>query len=301
MPSELSQDQKQTLGTVSQLYQPPLITVKQPGRLRFGLIADPQYADTDTEHQRYYRNSLKKLSQAIDILNQQSLDFVVTLGDIVDRYWRDYSRILPLYRKLQHPHLAIIGNHDAQVIQSHLMAQPDILPLPKHYYSLQLAGFRLIIIDGNDISFYCTPANGSDPQQAETLFNHLLRCNAPQAQVWNGALGQQQLRWLKQQLIQAENNEEIPLIFSHYPVAGKNIHNLWNSEQVTNLLCRHQVRAIFSGHDHRGGYLRINNTDFIIIKGMVEQADPTPFAIAEFNRNHLSLHGYATQQSLTSH
>ena len=53
--------------------------------VRFGAIADPQYAPAAPRGTRYYANSLWKLSEAIEKLNGENLDFVVTLGDIIDR------------------------------------------------------------------------------------------------------------------------------------------------------------------------------------------------------------------------
>ncbi len=51
----------------------------------FGLLGDPQYADVNPAGSRHYRASLGKLKSCIARLNQEDLEFVVTVGDIIDR------------------------------------------------------------------------------------------------------------------------------------------------------------------------------------------------------------------------
>ncbi|MBP2168397.1 3',5'-cyclic AMP phosphodiesterase CpdA [Erwinia toletana] len=299
MTTLLTGQQTRALGDVSSLYQIADIGAVPAGPLRFGLIADPQYADADAqpEFNRYYRHSLAKLSQAIDQLNQQPLAFVATLGDLVDRDWRSYATVLACYARLHHPHMVITGNHDADVISRQLAAQQPALPLPKHYYQFSLPGYRFIVIDGNDVSLYCNVANGDSHAQARAWLTTLQADGRLQAQSWNGAVGEQQLEWLEHNLQQAQVAGEIVLVFGHYPLTPDNKHNLWNCERVVALLCRYQVRAYFAGHFHRGGYHRIGNTDFITLKGMLDGSEETPFAVVEICGNQLKIEGYGTEIS----
>lgn len=215
----LTAAQRQRLGDVAELYQlPDLRAAPLDGTLRFGLLADPQYADVeaDVPANLYYRHALHKLPQAINVLNQQPLDFVVTLGDLVDRHWASYATLLPLYDRLLHPHAVVLGNHDAQTIAQHL---DDALPLPKSYYAFQLPGWRFIVYDGNDISLYCNQHNGDDRQRAAALLADLQARQQPQAQPWNGAVGATQLAWLETQLIEARACGQQVVVFGHYPLA----------------------------------------------------------------------------------
>jgi hypothetical protein len=54
-------------------------TARQP-IFRFGVVADPQYAPIAPSGTRYYSNSLRKLNQAIKVFNEETLEFIVTLG-----------------------------------------------------------------------------------------------------------------------------------------------------------------------------------------------------------------------------
>jgi 3',5'-cyclic AMP phosphodiesterase CpdA len=295
----LSDEQAQALGNVSALYQPPEMhdALVNGARLRFGLIADPQYADADSQKERHYRNSLNKLATAITELNDSKLDFVVTLGDLVDRDWGSFDPVLSRYAALCHPHAAVIGNHDAEVITRHLASQTPALGLPKSYYAFSLPGYRFLVIDGNDISLYCNHANGDDRQMAEYMLDELNECQQPQAQPWNGAVGPVQLKWLEKQLREARAQREIVLVFGHYPLTPVNSHNLWNCETLVELLCRYRVRAYFAGHDHRGGYDRVGDTDFITLKGMVDGESSLPFSSVTLADDVLTLTGYGTEIS----
>ncbi len=301
MTIQLTDEQRQALGKVSIIYKVVELadTPHSNTTLRFGLIADPQYADAEPSetHPRFYRNSLGKLSRAINELNDHHLEFVVTLGDLVDRDWESFSAVLSVYEALHHPHAMVIGNHDAQVLSEYLSAQSPVVGLPKSYYQFTQPGYRFIVIDGNDLSLYCNEGNGEEHHQAEAMLAQLRVEQRVQAQPWNGAVGSQQLAWLEQTLQQAQHQQETVLVFGHYPLAPENKHNLWNCDLLVSLLCHYQVRAYFAGHDHEGNYTRIENTDFITLKGMVDGADRLPFAMVELKNGELIVNGYGPEVS----
>jgi len=296
-PYSLNPLQRELLGDVARLYALPNVrSAPLNSSLRFGLVADPQYADieADIANNLYYRHALQKLSQAIEALNSQPLDFVVTLGDLVDRHWESFAAILPVYERLRHPHAVVLGNHDAQTLTQHLNAAAA---LPKSYYAFGLQGWRFIVYDGNDISLYCNALNGDDRAQAERMLADLIERQLPQANPWNGAVGQQQLAWIEQQLQDAQQQGENVVVFGHYPLALHNSHNLLNGRELTELIAAYRVKACFSGHDHRGGYARIGETGFYTLKGMLDGADTVPFAVVEIEGDTLRVPGYGGDAS----
>ncbi|TKI05181.1 metallophosphoesterase [Martelella alba] len=298
MISALTPWQLRALGDVGALYQVPSFNeTAEPGILRFGLIADPQYADADMSHGRYYRHSLRKLATAIAGLNEWPLDFVVTLGDLVDRDWQSFRAVQHGYQALRHPHVVVMGNHDAAVLSRRLADQHPPLGLPKFYFQFRIAGYRIIAIDGNDISLYCNPANGDDRQQAQRMLAQLAAEQKPQAQDWNGALSNRQLQWLETCLQDAQDCRETIVALGHYPLAPAGRHNLWNDETVAALLCRHRTRVYFAGHQHGGAYQRIADTDFITLKGMVDGEDTIPYAIVELRGREMTLSGHGPELS----
>ena len=126
---------------------------------RFGIVADPQYAPVvpNLTSNRYYSNSLWKLSEAIEVFNKEDLQFVATLGDIIDRHWESYAHILPLYDKLKHDRFFVLGNHDYDVAAEYLRSVVRTIGMKKAYYDFAGGGYRFIVIDGNDISLFAPP------------------------------------------------------------------------------------------------------------------------------------------------
>lgn len=81
-------------------------------QIRFGLIADIQYGDCDTHGARFYRNSLDKLTACVDSLNEERVQFIVNLGDMVDRNPEDIDPVLNVLKKLDAPIYNTTENHD---------------------------------------------------------------------------------------------------------------------------------------------------------------------------------------------
>lgn len=296
-PHPLTSLQRELLGDVAELYALPGVrSAPLSSTLRFGLIADPQYADIDSAKNLYYRHALQKLPQAIEVLNQQPLDFVVTLGDLVDRDWSSYAPVLSIYDRLEHPHVVVLGNHDAQTITQHLN---EAAALPKSYYAFQLAGWRFIVYDGNDVSLYCNALNGDDRAVAEAMLVDLTEREQPQAKPWNGAVGKSQLAWIEQQLQDAQQQNQKVVVFGHYPLAPHNSHNLLNGGELADLLTSYNIQCCFSGHDHRGGSAIIGQTGFFTLKGMLDGAEDVPFAVVEIEGDVLRITGYGGEISHT--
>ena len=59
------------------------------------------------------------------------------------------------------------------------------LNLENRYYSFSQNGWRFIVLDGNDLSFYGT-TNEKKAQQTDSLFNSLKDQNLPYLKKWNG-------------------------------------------------------------------------------------------------------------------
>merc|ERR1740121_1121049 len=77
---------------------------------------------------------------------------------------------------------------------------------------------------------------------------------------FNGALGAEQLRWLREALRRSHEDGEQVLVLSHvvlHPAATKStdcVTLLWNYEEVLDLLRRHPPVAVLCGHAHSGAH-----------------------------------------------
>jgi len=142
---------------------------------RFGVIADPQYADLapNLTLNRYPANSLDKLRAAVEEFNRHDLAFVVTLGDIIDREWKSFDAVLPVYQALRHRKHFLLGNHDFAVAPQHLGTVPARVGMPSPYYDFSLSGYRFIALDGNEISVFAPPEGDPRRQEAKDLMKAL--------------------------------------------------------------------------------------------------------------------------------
>ena len=121
--------------------------------IRFGLIADIQYGDCDTHGDRYYRNSLEKLTSCIDSLNEEKVQFTINLGDIVDRSPADIDPVVDLLKKLDAPVYHTTGNHDYKGFTNN----GDLfnkLDMPAEYYSFKKGDWLFIMLNTNEIASY---------------------------------------------------------------------------------------------------------------------------------------------------
>ncbi len=259
----------------------------------FGVIADAQYCDADPAGTRYYRASEQKLAECVKQLNDLDLAFVIHLGDFIDRDFQSFARLLPVFEQIKAPRYHALGNHDFAVDAAQLKDVPAALGMSDRHYAFQHAAWRFIVLDGNDLSLYGRPEGSPQHQEAQKVYAALLQKEAANAQSWNGAVGDVQLRWLDQQLVEAEKTEQRVIIFCHFPVFPENPHNLWNSEQVLTVLESHRnVVAYLNGHNHAGNYSQKQRVHYVTLPGMVETADSNAFAVVHVRSNGLELQGF---------
>jgi 3',5'-cyclic AMP phosphodiesterase CpdA len=267
--------------------------------LRFGVVADPQYAPVAPAINRYYANSLWKLSEAVEVFNAEpDLDFVVTLGDIIDRHWESYGHILPIYDKLRHRNRFVLGNHDFEVAPDYLSSVPRVLGLERRYYDFLAGGIRFIVIDGNDVSLFGNPKGSPGYRLAVETLQAMKDRGEPNAQDWNGGMGEAQYAWLEQTMDRAESAGEKIIVMGHYPVYPKTKLSMWGAERFVKLVsARPAVLAYLNGHDHAGNYGALAGKHFVNFKGMVETATDTAFAIVTVQPDRVEIQGFGTEPS----
>jgi manganese-dependent ADP-ribose/CDP-alcohol diphosphatase len=125
--------------------------------LKIGLIADPQYCDCEPAGTRYYRESLKRLSVAIDTFNNSKVDFVMNLGDLIDKYESSYGPVIQLYKKLNMPFYNLLGNHEfEEVSETFSSSILRFYNMPDFYYDFSYKNWRFIILDGTELGEYAS-------------------------------------------------------------------------------------------------------------------------------------------------
>jgi len=267
--------------------------------LKIGLVADPQYADKPTAGNRYYRESLWKLEEAIDTFNVNNVDFVQNLGDIIDIDWESYNSIIPIYDKLNPDidNYQLLGNHDFAIDTTHLKDLLERLSMPNFYYSYSKKGWRFIVLDATDYSYYSNSLHHHDINQVDSYYEKTK--GKSNNNNWNSAIGEEQQNWLKQELDSASLRSQKVIIFSHLPIRPQdNPHNLWNDYEIINLIEKsHNVVAFINGHNHSGGYVFKNGIHYITIFGMVD-TKISSYGILEIYKDSLVIRGYGNQKTL---
>lgn len=265
----------------------------------FGVVADVQYCDCDTNGSRYYRASLGKLAEAVEIFNRENPDFVVQLGDLIDRNQASYLDVLPVLQRIEMPMCHVSGNHDFSLNDEVQGKERDrvleLLALERAYYDFRHEGWRFVVLDGNDVSLYAA-ADREVLRQAKGILDSLLENGAENAQPWNGGLGVEQLSWLDRTLAEADEAGERVILFCHFPVYPENVHNLWNDDEVLAILDAHpSVAAYINGHNHAGNYAVRKGVHYLTLHGMVETPNTTAFALIGVTPRNLQVNGWGRE------
>jgi manganese-dependent ADP-ribose/CDP-alcohol diphosphatase len=282
-------------GAVFQSLIPPE-TNRQP-LLQIGIISDPQYCHCSPSDTRYYPQTLGKLRTAIDTINTYKPDFVITLGDVTDRYDLDLDSILPLYGLLEAPHYFLLGNHEFESIED--SAKKFIvskLDMPGYYYSFVRNNWRFLILDGTELLTYTIPLHPELKEEGDSV--RLSVAGDVNAAVWNGGISKKQQTWITQQLTEAYNLKQEVIVFCHFPVyPSGHRKNLWNSEDIIELLESYpNVVAYIAGHYHLGNYGFKKGKHYLTHKAMVETESVNSFSVFDIYPGKLIQHGYGLNQ-----
>lgn len=261
--------------------------------IKFAIISDVQYCDQDDFKNRSFRDSLKRLTAAVESLNSEDLDFVVQLGDFIDNDFHSYESVLKVWKSLRHRSFHVLGNHDYCVDSSDKDRVTERLGLKSNYYSFDLKGNKFIFLDGNDLSLNRFPEESKGYKDSKTYWESLNNGS----EWWNGGIGDDQLKWLKKQLNDAGNKVQPVIIFCHFPLLEPERYTLWNSTEVLEILSKYScVKLWVNGHYHQGGFQLKNGINFLTVKGMVEHEKST-YSILEVQADSLSITGFGDEDS----
>lgn len=258
--------------------------------ITFGVIADPQYANTATSGTRYYRSSLTKLAQAADSFQVHAVPLVAVLGDFINGYTatdtapalRDLDSVNLRLNRFTGEKYAVIGNHDVTSLSKAEFLGRVSTSVRSNYYSFDKGNFHFVVIDGN------YRADGVD-------FNHN---NFTWSDAW---VSPAEITWLTADLAAA--GTKTVFAFIHYILdttvtSGECLKNA--GELLRIFENAGNVKAVFSGHNHAGGYKNFNGIHYIVMRGMIENALPaSSFAEATVTTagDSLIVKGYFNQPS----
>ncbi|MFM2197386.1 MAG: hypothetical protein RLZZ505_818 [Verrucomicrobiota bacterium] len=264
--------------------------------LMFGVIADPQYADAEPKWGRFYRNSLSKLENAVADLNKHPLDFIVTLGDLIDRDFASFASVMPIYAKLTASHFSVCGNHDFEVLDEDKGKVLAAMGLEKAYHSIVRKSWRFMFLDGTDVAIWRYPADDVRTTAAKERLREGRKAKLPNLQDYNAAIGEEQMKWIATELEAAKAAGQRAVLFCHYPVVPENAHNLWNDAELVALIAKHpHAVAYMNGHNHAGNYGKSGSCHYMNFKGMVETESETAYSVVRCFPDRLEIEGYGLE------
>jgi manganese-dependent ADP-ribose/CDP-alcohol diphosphatase len=261
------------------------LATAQP-QFSFAVLTDIQYGDQAMVGKRDYRASMGKLREAVSALNGERLEFAIQLGDLIDSKGADLQPILDVYNQLHTRRYSVIGNHDLAAGRETI----ERLLAPSAHYRFTVSGWRFLVVDGMDVSV----RTGEGMRMLEAL----RKAGSANAQDWNGAMGKEQLEWLRTELDDAGQRHERVIVFCHFPLlaaASTSAHLLWNHAQVVDVLENHPaVVAWFNGHDHAGGYAEQHGIHYVTFPGMVESGKQNSYTVVRVYADRLEVIGSGT-------
>ncbi len=263
--------------------------------LSVGIVTDCQYADVDTPpgSKRLYRESPRKLTAAIDHLNaMKDLDFMLHLGDSVDRDEKSYAAVIPVFARAKVPLYQVAGNHDYSIAAELKRKVPELLGMKAPHYSVSRNGWRFVMLDGNLLSLFSTP-EGSPEWQTASAF---LKSSKRKLADYSGGLGEAQIAWLKAELAEARKAGERVVLACHYPLLPIDGHSLWDAEAVLEVLKadRDIIAAWWNGHNHAGNYAAKHGIHFLNFRGMVE-TEENSYARVDIYPDRMEVTGYGRE------
>jgi len=230
--------------------------------VRFGMISDVHYADNDPAGTRFYRQSLAKVKEFTDLMNQEKVDFVIELGDFKDQNpvpneantLKYLTTIESIFRQFNGPTYHVLGNHDMDGISKEQFLSRVVnteIATTKSYYSFDRDGFHFVVLDGNFTKEGVEYDHGN--------FS------------WDDAfISPNQTNWLKGDL---KSNQLPVLVFIHQMLdESKDAKQaVQNAAEVREILEQSEnVLCVFQGHVHEERYNLINEIHYCSVNAVVD-------------------------------
>lgn len=230
--------------------------------IRFGMISDVHYANREPAGNRFYNQSLTKVQEAIDRMNQEKLDFVIELGDFKDqdavqneantlKYLTDIESV---FQKYKGPTYHVLGNHDMDGISKQQfleMVENTGISSSKSYYSFNQKGIHFVVLDGNFT-------------KEGTAYDH---GNFS----WEDAsIPEEEISWLNADL---KSNKLPTIVFIHQMLdESKGVKQaVQNAAEVRQILEQSgNVLCVLQGHVHEERYNLINGIHYYSVNAVVD-------------------------------
>lgn len=262
--------------------------------LRFGMLTDAHYADYESMGNRYYRQSLDKLRECVDSMNEQKVDFLIELGDFNDGArkpaeedaLRFLGKIEDQFVRFDGPRYHVLGNHNMDALSKAQVLgriKNTGIASDRSYFSFDRGGLRFLVLDA------CFREDGAPYDRGDF---HWTDANIPPAE----------LDWIAKEL---DASPHPVIVFIHQLLDGQGSTFVKNAADVRKVLeASGKTRAVFQGHHHAGSHRQIEGIHYYTLRAMVEGSglENSAYAIVDVQADRIVVEGYrrAVSQTLTT-
>lgn len=262
--------------------------------IKVGILTDCQYCNCETEGVRNYVLSLSKLDSCIKVFNSLSLDAIFYLGDMIDHEYSSYDSVIKRFKQFRAPLHFVLGNHEYMIKKKFKSGLLDRLGMKEDHYVVDIANWRFIVLNGNDLSFF-GPQDKEHKQERNDLVYDQFQQMHVNGLPWNGGIGNDQMKWLEMQLDTFELSHRDVVVLCHFPLFTKDNHNLFNNKELFKLISRYTcVKAYFNGHYHPGDYKIKEGLHLVNFMGMVN-TETNAFSVATLTSDSILINGYGRE------
>lgn len=206
--------------SVLSLFSPTQKTIK------FGMITDL--------HVDIIHDPDKRLNAFLDEMKKEEVDALVQLGDFAIPKSENLNYIRA-YNQAHSNAFHVLGNHDMDGGYSREEVVKEY-GIPGKYYSTEVNGIQLLILDGNDTG---SPIYSSG---------------------YHSYIGPEQQAWIREELTKAKKPV---LIISHQPIAG--IYTIDNALEIQGLLSEFSDKILLAvnGHAHVDQHIQLGGVNYL--------------------------------------
>ena len=272
----------------------------------FAVFADTQYGTMKPSGMRHYKLSVAKMIEMRDYLIQEepSLSFITHLGDMTQEKASQYrDAILKELRDPLPRTYHVLGNHDFKGISSqeevnkafNLSSRKYVLDHPV----ISSSNYKIIAVDTSAISTFGNDQTSANYKEAQSMSQTLKSSGQHHWETHNGGVGEQQLRWLENEIREGCDQNKTVLLLAHTPLlTGYNNNDMhtWDKSKILDMLSNYKCAKVWlNGHVHvhrHVTYLASNNHHIHLwtTSGMVQTINNS-FVVVDVHEDKLLLRG----------
>jgi len=222
-------------------------------KVRVGLVTDLHYADKPPNGSRYYRETLTKLAEAAKQFTADKPDFVVELGDFIDKAdsvadEQSYlKQVHEAFTTIPGPKHYVLGNHCVETLTKEEFLGG--VGRQESFYSFDAGGFHFVVLDS------CFRSDG--------------KSYGRRGSAWTDAnIPAHELDWLQADLKATDTKV---IVFAHQRLDDGKKYAVRNAVDVRKVLEESgKALAVFQGHSHKNDLQEISGIHYCTLAAMVE-------------------------------